>query len=517
MIKDDRKTFLFLSCVLVLTFLATGLVASTVIVTQETYWVSIAWVLGFGFLFSNIAYLFLVSLAYPFLKTPLLPEVYVKEPPKVALVYPVRNEGHGLYERIDYSLSGNVLRNLDLWILSDSSAEYAPYEERLVARLREKYGRRIHYRRRENPFERKQGNIKEFLHSHPEHTYIYVADADGMVPRGAILKLLRKAEHPENRGIAIFQCFVRIAHAKTWYARFEGIGTSFSQRFNFTAIQALFGRSISFGHHHLARTSLLLKIKLPRNLLSHDNWDSVLLDQLGYRVAFCPDVHAYDEAPSNYLEARARTRRWSQGTLQGWPLIFKPRISLASRFLAFYGLYLYIADVVFFVWVLLGLFAHSAPTGELIHFEIDSIWLGLFTNSLLKGILLFSLGVILFHKAVIIRSLRDLREYLYEIFFSTLITLNNFIYVPLDIVTLPLRKLHWKPMKKNPFEKMSFAGAAKKLWPGTLVGLTGLYFCTHETPYFVWQATPILISLIFSIPAVYLTAKPTPRSLTAWI
>jgi membrane glycosyltransferase len=509
----SKRTFLFLSSIIILTAAATALVASTLVLTEESFVASLLWIAGFGFLSVNVSYLFHLSLICLFIRKPLLQETYVKKFPTVALVYPIRNEGHGLFERVDFSLSGNKLPALDLWILSDSSEDFIPLEKDLVQRLREKYGTWIHYRRRPVPFERKQGNIKEFLDSHPEYLYLYVADADSTLPKGVILKLLRKAEHPENRDVAIFQCQVRIAHARTWYARFERIGTAFSQRLNFTVLQALFGRSISFGHHHLARTQLLRNIMLPKGLLSHDNWDTVLLDQMGYRVVFCPDVQAFDEAPSNYLESRTRARRWAQGTLQGWPLVFKPGVSPASRFLTFYGIYLYMADIVFFFWVLLGLLAHSAPTGELIHFKIDTIFLGLFTNSLLLSMLAFSLGVILFHKVVIVRSLRDLCEYLYELFFSTLVTLNNFFYVPLDILTIPLRKLNWQPMSKNPFEKVRFRDAVMNLWPGTALGLAAFYFCTQETPYFVWQATPVMASLIFSIFTVYSTAKPVPPRL----
>ncbi len=516
--KDpDKRTVLFLSLVLAITVAAIFLVWSTFVVTEESLIFSIAWVAGFGFLFLNVVYIFLLSLAHPFLKLPLLKEAYIKQFPKVALVYPIRNETCGTFERIHYSLSGNKLPNLDLWILSDSSEEYVLFEDELVAKLREIYGTRVYYRRRLKPIERKQGNMAEFLHSHPEYSYLYVADADGMVPKGVILKLLRKAEDPQNQDVAIFQCSIRIAHARTWYARFERIGTSFAQRLYFTTMQAVFGRVISFGHHHLARTKILRKIKLPVGLLSHDNWDSVLLDQLGYRVAFCPDVIAFDEAPSNYLEATARARRWAQGTLQGLPLVFKPGITPASRFFAFYGIYLYFSDLVFFFWVILGILAHSELTGRLIHFQIDEIWLGLFTNSFVKWVLFFTMGVIVFHKLVIVKTWQDFGHYLYELFFSTLIILNNFFYVPLHLVTLPLRKLHWNPMKKNPLAELRFSDALKHLWAGTLFGALGFYFCTQQTPYFVWQATPLLISLTFSIPLVYGTAKSVPKQFMTWI
>ncbi|HOW87312.1 MAG TPA: glycosyltransferase [Candidatus Omnitrophota bacterium] len=517
-LKDpEKRTVLFLGTVVVLTLIAVWLVSSAIVMTEDTVLLSLAWIFGFGFLFFNVAYLFLTSAVHPFLKTPILKEDYVKRFPKVALVYPIRNESYGMSQRMNYSFSGNKFHNVDLWILSDSAEEYAPYEANLVAKLESLHPGRVFYRRRPHPVERKQGNIAEFLHSHPEYDYLYICDADGMVPKGTLLKLLRKAEHPENQDIAIFQAFVRIAHATTWYSRFERIGTRFAQRLNFVAVQAIFGRTISFGHHHLARTKAISKIRLPKGLLSHDNWDTVRLDQMGYRVAFCPDVEAYDEAPSNYLEAKARASRWAQGTLQGVPLLFESNVTLASKFLAGYGIYLYLADIVFFFWVLLGLLSHSLMTGELIYFRIDSIWMNLFSNQILKWILLFSLAVVFLHKAVILKTWEDVRHYLYELLISTLVTLNNFIYSPLAILSIPLKKLHWRPMAKNPFATVDFPTATRSLWIGTAFGFLGLYFCTKLTPYFVWQTTPILISLIFSIPTVYFTAKSIPAKLRSWI
>ena len=516
--KDsEKRTALFLGTVALMTLAAVGLVSSTMVMTEETFVLSLAWIFGFGFLFFNVAYLFLVSAVHPFLQTPILKEDYVKHFPKVALVYPVRNEPYGMSERIDYSFSGNKFHNVDLWILSDSSEDFVPYENNLVAKLERLHPGRVFYRRRPNPIERKQGNIGEFLHAHPEYDFIYICDADGMVPKGTVLKLLRKAIHPDNQDIAIFQAFVKIAHATTWYSRFERIGTRFAQKLNFVTVQAIFGRTISFGHHHLARTKAVSKIRLPKGLLSHDNWDTVRLDQMGYRVAFCPDVEAFDEAPSNYLEAKARASRWAQGTLQGVPLLWEPNVTLASRFLAGYGIYLYLADIVFFFWVLLGLLSHSSITGELIHFQVDSIWAGLFTNRILKWVLIFSLSVVFFHKTVILRTREDVRHYFYELIISTLITLNNFIYSPLAILSIPLKKLHWRPMVKDPFATVNLGNTVRALWIGTACGFFGLYFCTRLTPYFVWQATPILVSLIFSIPTVYFTAKSIPMKLRGWI
>ena len=509
----NQKNFgkIFILGVLTTTVIVTFFVWRSLIVTDETFVISLIWLIGFVFLFFNVIYLFFLSLMALFIKAPRLHEVFIRNFPKTALLYPVRNETHGLFERIDYSMSGNRLPGLDLWILSDSDAGYEAFERTIYRRLLEKYPGRVFYRRREVPVERKQGNIQEFLRSNPQYPYIYVADADSMVPKGVVLKLLKKAENPENQDIVIFQCFVRIAHAKSWYAFFEKIGSEFSQRLNFTTLQALFGKSISFGHHQLVRAHIFSTIEVPKGVLSHDNWDTALLDEKKYRVAFCPEAIAYDEAPSHYLESKVRAKRWAQGTLQGWPLIFKSGISFPVRFLIFYGIYLYLADIVFFLWVILGLFIHSIYVGQILNIEVDSIWMNLFTNQFLNGILFFTFAVTFLHKFLVIRSLKEVFHYLYEILFSTLVLLNNFFYGPLNLVSLLFRKLGWKPMNKNPFAELRFQDCMKALWPGTLMGIGILIFCLSKTPYFIWQITPILVSLILSIPLVYLSGKPVPR------
>jgi membrane glycosyltransferase len=125
--------------------------------------------------------------------------------------------------------------------------------------------------------------------------------------------------------------------------------------------------------------------------------------------------------------------------------------------------------------------------------------------------------VVFFHKLPILRNFKDFREYLYELLISTLLMLNNFIYAPLDLLSLPLRKVLWVPMGKDPFMKSCIRNTARKLWLGTAFGIFGFYFCTLQTPYFVWQATPILASLIVSIPMAYFTAKLMPEKIRAWI
>ena len=158
-LSPETRTALFLGAVALLTYLAVWLVSSAIVWTEESRIFGILWVAGFGFLFFDVAFLFSLSVLRPFLKETALKGAYIKEFPKTAIVYPVRNESHGLFERIEYSFSGNKLSNVDLWILSDSSAEFEPYEREIVQKLLANHPDRVFYRRREAPVERKQGNI----------------------------------------------------------------------------------------------------------------------------------------------------------------------------------------------------------------------------------------------------------------------------------------------------------------------------------------------------------------------
>lgn len=505
--RSNRKGLLFLWSLLVLTLGGTYLVGREILFGEEEILPSL-WLIGFGILFANVVYLFLISILSIFLKEKPLRETYVNEFPRTALCYFLRNEDTELlYQRMDWSFQGNRLPGLDFWILSDSDAEYEPGELGLVERFRQKYGNRVHYRRRKIPFERKQGNIQDFVHSHPEYSFLYICDADSSVPKGTVLKLLKKALHPANQDIAIFQTLVCTANARTYYARFEGIASETSQKLYFKTLQALFGEAISFGHHLLARREILERIKLPKGLLSHDNWDTARISQMWFRVAFVPDVFAFDEAPANYLEARRREARWAQGTLQGWPLLFLKGLSPGVRFLSFYGIYCYLAQPVFLLWVLAGLISQSYFAGELLSFRTDWLLLGHFVNRTVYLILAFSLLVIFLHKLVIVRTREDLGKFFYELFLSTLVYSGNFFYSTLDLVCLPLRKLIWQPMKKDPFEELNLRKSLKAFLPGTMVGLFGLWYLFEGTPFPRLTALPILISLALGIPIVFFTSK----------
>jgi len=455
--------------------------------------------LTFTFLSVNVSILATQAFFALFVKTPVFPRVNSSSvlTIPVALIYCVKNESFGMKERIRFSFTGNLLPNLHLWILSDSDEKHGLYEEKLIEEFRQEFGEeRVFYRRRTPPYERKQGNLKDWLvRFGAPYKYFIVCDADSLLPEGWAEEALSMAEHPENHDIAVFQSAIYITHESSFYSRMQALGQFYAQRFYFLVNQAVLGQSISFGHNQLVRKEAFEKITLPEGILSHDNWETALLDKAGYKVAFIHDLISYEEAPAHYLEERKRAKRWLKGTLQGWPLLFLPGISLSTRFLIFYQIYLYLVQPLLFFWMVSGLLSATSLRDNL------------FSGENTPGLLLWTLGLIFLHKFAVARSLRDAGRITKEVLFTTLLGLQGIFYGTIDWLTLPLERMGWVPMSKNPGDRPSFPDCVKGLLPGTLVGVLLLHAGLKISPAWTLYALPVITSLILSIPLVYLSSR----------
>ena len=79
-VTPQTRTVLFLGGCVLITVAAVRLVSSTLVITRETQLVSFLWVAGFGFLFFNVAYQFVLCLCHLFIrKPPVLKEAYVSK------------------------------------------------------------------------------------------------------------------------------------------------------------------------------------------------------------------------------------------------------------------------------------------------------------------------------------------------------------------------------------------------------------------------------------------------------
>jgi membrane glycosyltransferase len=120
------------------------------------------------------------------------------------------------------------------------------------------------------------------------------------------------------------------------------------------------------------------------------------------------------------------------------------------------------------------------------------------------------LGIVFLHKFVICRNLKDIVDTIKEIFFSTLICLNNVFYQSLDIAIMMFQNIKWVPMKKDPFESLTMKKTIQTLWPSTILGVVLINFGINNSPYGTFFALPILTSFALSIPVAYATSLPWP-------
>ncbi|MFH1385301.1 MAG: glycosyltransferase family 2 protein [Candidatus Omnitrophota bacterium] len=425
----------------------------------------------------------------------------------------MRNEPVGLYERLAYTLENNNGQNVTLWFLSDSATDYFEYENTVVNKLRTRFGKeKIRYRHRPYPEDAKPGNIKEWLiHHHQEYTFFFVCDADSMIPKGALLKLLQKGEHPDNAHVAIFQTRIEIAHAKTLFSKYQALSARTSQKLYTDVKQRFFRTALSFGHGNLIRTNAFLRIQVPKGVLSHDIWDMALLNQLGYKTVYCPDVVSFEEAPNNYLEMRIRDRRWIKGNFQSAPLLLKKGLSLGTRFYLSYGLFMYLCQPIVLCWIVLNLMGNSSLWGQFLYFKpiINTGMHPLYIEMSTCTIIILSL--VFLHKFVLCKTLRDCSLIMKETIFSTLLSLNNIIYHTIDILIISFQTIRWVPMKKNPYATLTFIKATRQMWPGTLFGIAVVYFIMNYCPHIALLIVPIVIIFSLSIPIMYITSLPLSR------
>jgi len=290
-------------------------------------------------------------------------------------------------ERLEIHYLGNPEGHLQFALLmdwADAPQEHMPDDDTLadaaregIRRLNEKYPRHdvrtrffVFLRRRLwNPsegvwmgWERKRGKLHElnrwlrgdaktsFMNpgAPPEDIkYVITLDSDTRLFRGAAYRLVGAMAHPLNRprfdpeagrvveGYGILQPRI------TATLPTAGFGSLYQQIYSGSAgidpyafavsdvYQDLFkeGSYVGKGIYDIDAFEASLAGRVPENtLLSHD-----LFEGLYARTALVTDIELFEEFPSHYEVAIARSHRWIRGDWQLLPFIFRARLPLISR------------------------------------------------------------------------------------------------------------------------------------------------------------------------------------------
>ncbi len=511
--RRDVGPILFLAAIVILTAISTYLISGMIRFSAGNLFLAGFWILGFAVLFSNVAYMLVAAVVSRFLSDRPLPESTDAALAPTAIVYVVRNEEpEPLFEKMRSSFAGNREAGVDLWLVSNSeSPDYAASEKEVLQRLAEDLGRqRVHgFVPPRNPLHRKHTALTRWLAAHPEYQYLVVCDADTLLPPDTVARLVRKAEHPDNLGIALFQSRIHALPGATYFTRWLGAGQEICQKIFASAHQKAFGRGISFGSGCLIRCRALGEIEVPDWVLSHDIWDTALLEKKGHRVAFAGDVVTYGEFPGNYIEFLKRNRRWILGTLESLAVCRRPGLPLATRLMLLYPSYLYFTQPLFLAWILSGFFLGTVLARDLLPAQRYAFLGASYVDLEMGSHLVLTMAIVVGHRFAQCRSLSEMGKVLMELLGSVMLCLNGVFYSSLAVGEWLGRRIQgreWVPMKKRD-ENLGWRQSVAALWPTTTVGLLGLTLGFRYSPDWALVALPFLVSFVAGIPVTFWTGQ----------
>lgn len=502
----------FVSSLIVIALLATWQLWRVLPVSTSNVCVLLLWTAGFFTLSLNTAYMLLTSIIAGAFGPKALPEADLSHCPGCDLVFIVKDEPASVLENLEVSLRQNLRTGVRLVLISNSTDEAViEAERRAILHMQARYGpdRANHWQPPHNPTGRKHTALHQWLREGPAGEYCFVCDADSVVPDGAIERLLRKAEHPANADVAVFQGQIRTSRAETRFSNYLRFGAELSQRVYMVASQRALGCSPFFGHGALIRRDAFKWIRLPASILSHDIWEMAVLSRRGFRVAFCHNVHTFEATPSNYLEVLRRDHRWAEGTLQSLAVLRLRGLSLAAWFYTLFAVYNYIAQLVFLLWFLLGFLmcvaSHSTlpvVLQPLMNWGAGAI---VFDGG---GMYLPVLLIVFLHRLPFCQSLRESAQLLMELLASTLILLNGLVYSSIAVLASPFGKRAWIPMRKGRACGMTFGETVAAMAPSLFLGLVLLLGALISCPGWLACAAPIVASLVLGPFAAWFTSQP---------
>jgi membrane glycosyltransferase len=238
-------------------------------------------------------------------------------------------------------------------------------------------GGRLFYRRRNDNFGRKAGNIADWVKSWGgAYEGMVVLDADSVMAGETLVRLAAALE--ADPGAGIVQTLPLAANRETLFAR----ALQFATRLYGPPLatghafwQA--GESNYFGHNAIIRTRAFAACcglpeltgapPLGGEILSHDFVEAAFIRRGGWRVWMLPELRgSWEELPSNIIDYAVRDRRWAQGNLQHTRLLGARGLHWVGRLHMAMGVLAFVASPLWLLLLLLSsaVVVQQAVTGH---------------------------------------------------------------------------------------------------------------------------------------------------------
>lgn len=228
---------------------------------------------------------------------------------KILFIYCTCNDFDG--ESLKKSIN-QTYKKFDVVILDDSNdAKY----KRKVDNFANRYD--IKVVRRQDRVGFKAGNINNYLMSREckekKYDYFVILDSDEILPNNFAEECLRYFYSRENVGI------VQASHVATrnrnFFMKLFHIGVD-SHWPTYQTMKHFYGFSTMLGHGAMIKSECYYKINGFPNLVAEDLCLSIEARNVGYLVAFAPNIVCSEEYPVDYVAFKKRHSKWTQGNLE---------------------------------------------------------------------------------------------------------------------------------------------------------------------------------------------------------
>lgn len=381
---------------------------------------------------------------------------------------------------------------------------------------------RLFYRRRETNEGFKAGNLRDFCARWgDDFEFMIPLDADSLMSGETILRLVRIGEAYPRLGI--LQSLVVGAPTTSAFARIFQFGMRHGMR-PYTIGSAWWAGDCGpfWGHNALVRIApFRAHCELPLlpgappfggPILSHDQVEAVLMRRAGFEVRVLPEESgSWEDNPPTVLEFTRRDLRWCQGNMQYFHLLGLKDLQPMSRFQLLWAIMMFIGIP---AWTAIIALAAIKP--------LDGEDTALFPAGSALGFYAVFLLMYLAPKLAgfvdIVLTRNGLRRYgggvrfaagaIVEILFSFLLGAATTFRTGLFMIGLVFgRTVVWSGQARDA-HALSWATAARGLWPQTAFGIVILSIAGLLAPAIIVPSLPLTLGYIVAIPFAVISTSP---------
>ena len=409
-------------------------------------------------------------------------------------------------------------KNFDFFILSDSNQTSQWIEEEAawleLCRQLNAFGR-IFYRKRRKPINRKSGNVSDFCRRWGKrYRYMLVLDADSLMSGGLITSMTRIME--KNTGIGILQTFPKQIGAETLLGRVMQFaqalyGPPFMAGLDYWQC----GEANFWGHNAIIRLEPFIKFcALPAlpgkepfggHILSHDFVEAALMRKAGWAVRLLPTNRgSYEEGPPTLVDMLKRDRRWCQGNMQHFWLVFAKGWHPMSRVNFIHGILSYASSLLWFLFLLFTTFLAATPVPQLDPqaMQAQQILLGLTATLIFlpkTATLLDEVFTGRLFKPLKMRLLTFMSSMADTVVFTLMAPVLMIFHSQFVVYTVLGKGVRWVTQRRKA-EGVDWAEVFFTFWVVSLIGIVWAILGWFVSHAFLLWISPILIALFLAIP-----------------